>query len=427
MSSFSKDFLSKHGPKPTSEVVIVKSFVKTDVFVQLSDLWYKEIIALFPDAVKTLGPATFRHISRLFIQRRIEDVVFKETAYKPIAVNRVPLPHDVRIPQPLWDVLAAIGVVEEPQANKAYVPALIEPPGQHHTDYDENYMSAILACTGQDWPTSWDEAVKEIEARRTAAAGQDTGAQITAEEAESLEREAEELTAMFRELSGRQEDHTTARYIHKGHLYTIPKSDQTRFLVGKVSEEDIDDYFSVFKPSSSINFKSFTHIDEVRAEIFKNKNKRQRYKEQEATSYVPYAVIADEPFEGQGAYGRNFGWSPEMWSAYSRFVSMVSSNALFSLSMPNEKTGSMASVLPIKKMEGNRIYSYGPSLDVPPAEYGLAVIIQTAYWDPPERRGWVSNWCVKSEVTSIVNRLRLDWIHASFKLPIPSTHTAYTR
>jgi hypothetical protein len=399
-------FLESVGPKPTNETVVVEFYIKTDKLLQLADLTYKRTVDRFPQVVDFLTPRMWRHIIRLFITRRIEDARFKQFGTKPPAATRVPLPMNIRIPQVIWDSLAAIGIVEDPQSNKVYIPHAVLPPGGSHETYDNDYVEAIAACTGQDWFTSWQKCLEDLESTR-----EQHGPDEVIEEDDMEDVSAELAKAKLRfEIIKKPSKPGTQKYIIDGVLYSVPAGIEP-------DAQELAEHPD-WRVSQLTGFDDgMVSIDHYRRRVFELKDIAQRYKPQASASYTPSPQMVLDTDQDIGAYGRHLGWSPELWARYDRFTTLVESSMLMSLSWLNDVTGTMASVMPTETERGS-VFSIGPTRLVAPIDFALATIIQTGYW-PRDKglSGWVANWRVKSERLGTRDMIMQQWIEKMFTTP----------
>jgi hypothetical protein len=426
-SSTTKTFLEALGIGPTQETTTIEMAPKTDRYMQIADLIYYTIVDIVPEAAKRLGPKSFRHIARLWFSRRCEDVRFWTTGSRPHASVRTPMPKGLTLPQPVWDMLCAVGEVEDPQSNKIYTPRHCLPQfiDREHQEYSADYIECICECTGQDWKTSWREAEEEI--RSMATAGGDyhdepaslrsigDGARITSKAGSRAAAKAN-LELFDKGYSGKK------KYILNGILYVFddPKYDTT-------AEDDAELSKVASERREFIGWSDwkgdFTR-DMLVQDIFAAKNDEQRWRPAKPTAFTPNPTIAMDVDGDIGAYGRDLGWSPSLWIAYQDFVRATESAYMYSLSFPNEKVGTMAWVLPAETTPEGSVFTRGPTRLVPPADYALAAIMQMAHWTH-DLAGWVSNWRVKSEYLGAPDHTVVEWVRRAVKRTA-LTQTAYT-
>jgi hypothetical protein len=420
--------LSQYGLSVSGYRERVLSPFKADKFFHFVDQSYKRLIEVKPSIAQRFSFYEFRHASALQLYHRIESVKFDALGIKPSAPTRIPLPRNLRVFQPIWSVLANIGIVSDDELRVQYIPDGILPDSD---DLDsEHDIEGLLSCTLYDWLSSWDKVKTARDTRKPFSYRDGQQDSQTTNESPTLTRE--EIIRQVQEKKrykrlAEQKLTVGASKIIDGLLYTYPlikdpkgsKSPQSN----RVSLNSIQ--YDVSLSDDELKKTSAYHTPEdYSKQIDDLMNTARNVKERMITPQfdVSYQVesyqVSDGTIDAEpGAYGARLHWDPQLWLDYENFVNELAQVALFSLSMPAETTGTYAWVLPVEKRQGseNEVFAKMPKASIPPVTWILSLLLQSSTLPLPRRSTFYS----ETDVLGNVIGLRQRYINAAVKSAAP--------
>ncbi|RGP76811.1 hypothetical protein FLONG3_5054 [Fusarium longipes] len=155
--------LQNYGLSVSGRKERILSAVKTDKYFHMVEQSWQALLQTKPSIAERFSYAEFRHCSALQLYHRIESVKFDALGIKPSAPTRIPLPRTTRAFQPIWSVLANIGIVDDDDLRVTYIPDGHLPSTP---DADDNTdLENLVACTLYDWNASW-KAVQTARKKR---------------------------------------------------------------------------------------------------------------------------------------------------------------------------------------------------------------------------------------------------------------------
>ncbi|APT70074.1 capsid protein [Alternaria alternata partitivirus 1] len=403
---------------------------KTDKFFHIVSASYQRLINVKPSIPSRFTYEEFLHCSALQLYQRIENVKFDALGVKPAAPNRIPLPRNLRVFQPIWSILANIGTVDDDELRAQYIPDAVLPDSD---DLDsEHDIEGLLSCTLYDWKSSWNSV---LAARETRPSYQHRdGYRTTLESNEAPEVKKQDL--IRRIATAKRNANSVSSAIDDGRavlldnrVYFYPVVDVKEVDAAdknRADYEQIDDkwYHTGLDPTAvrkTTSYKTETgYLEEVN-ELMKQAKaaKRERITPILDSAYKPesYTISDGSVSSSPGAYGARLHWDPQLWLDYENFVNEVASVAMFSLSMPVETTGTYAWVLPVEKRTDSSaaVFCKLPKASVPTQTWILALLLQSSTL-PFSRR---STWYTESDALTNITGLRLRYIQAAIKTPSP--------
>jgi hypothetical protein len=344
----------------------VFSVPNSEKFFQFIDQCYDQLCAAKAELKFVLSRAEWRHIHALFFYGRLQNVEFEQTGKKQPAPTRIPLPYDVRVFQPIWAILADVGVVHDPDLHVRYIPVARMPRTEDQSDAED--ISELIECLQYHWVYSWDEAQKDRQIRINAAAS--TGhheaewkpppKQYTLTEFKKLKRNAVKVLSDLKILTKHDFSSTDAPDLEMfeeattGFSYT--DSDSKTWAVTSQAEAE----------------QSFKAIFEI---VNRAKSERLDVTYPAPESDEIQFTLNDERLPNDpGSYGKWLGWDPQLWLSYRRFVDISSPVSLWSPSFPREVTGSYMWLLPVEH-DASGIFCRMPKNTIPNPVWLLALIL----------------------------------------------------
>lgn len=404
----------------------VLSPFKADKFFHIVEDSYKALVNVKPSIATRFSFAEFRHATALQVYHRLEQVKFDTLGIKPSAPTRIPLPRNLRVFQPIWSVLANIGYVDDDELRVQYIPDSVLPDSD---DLDsEHDINGLLDCTLYDWKSSWKNVKTARDQRKPYAYRDGLQDKQTSNEA-PLTREA--LIKTIRETKQRQNSVNRSLTVGiakviNGSLYYFPEAKADGTGNGKEKEAASTTSFGGKRYNTSLSdddlqkTKAFKTPDDYEDDIDKLMDQARRKKEEMITpkfdvSYQSeHYQVSDGRIEADpGAYGARLHWDPELWLDYENFVRELEQICLFSLTMPNETSGTYAWILPVEKRQGSEyeVFAKMPKASIPPVTWILALLLQSSTL-PHSRR---STFYCETDVLGNVLGLRKRYIDAAIK------------
>lgn len=400
---------------------ILSPFKGDKFFHFVSDAW-SEFTRLKPHIIERFSYAEFRHMSALQLYNRLEAVKFDALGVKQPAPTRIPLPRDTRVFQPIWSVLANIGVVEDPDLRAIYIPDGIVPKSKDLTHPDD--IENLLSCTLYDWESSWKEVVKAREARKQYQ--QRTGLDATTDSNETtVQLSKEELIAKIqffrKEITRAEERERSPEFelvkgvLRKIKAVTAPSSPSS-------SRSGKDNGTEATSPKKEYEQETYWTVSGAKNQLEAYMQQAKKLKSQmiapkfDVTHKIESYRISDGTITtSPGSYGEWMRWDPQLYIDYENFVTEVTPMALFSLSMPAESKGTYAWILPVEKREDDdsSVSARMPRASIPTATWVLALLLQSSTL-PLHRR---STWYTETDRLQNVLGVRRRYIKAAIKDP----------
>nr|QJW70326.1 coat protein [Erysiphe necator associated partitivirus 13] len=402
---------------------------KTDKYFHMVSSSYQRLISVKPSIPARFSYEEFLHCSALQLYQRMENVKFDALGIKPPAPNRIPLPRNLRVFQPLWSILANIGTVDDDELGVQYIPDAVLPDSD---DLDSPHdIEGLLSCTLYDWKSSWNSV---LAARTTRPSyEQRDGYRTTLDSNESPALKKEELIKRISQAKRNASfvrqavDDGRAEVVNdRVYLYPEVSVDVVNKATSKSDYLEINGkWYNVGLPNSELKklpgYKlEGDYLTEVEQLMDQARSaKRERITPRFDPAYEPtsYKISDGTITSSTGAYGARLHWDPQLWLDYENFVNEVASVAMFSLSMPIETTGTYAWVLPVEKRTDNTsaVFAKLPKASVPTQTWVLALLLQSSTL-PLHRR---STWYKESDSLTNITGLRLRYIQAAIKTPSP--------
>jgi hypothetical protein len=417
--------LSSYGLSVSGYRERVLSPFKADKFFHFVEQSYSRLVETKPSISQRFSFYEFRHASALQLYHRMETVKFDALGIKPSAPTRIPLPRNLRVFQPVWSVLANIGIVDDDELRVQYIPDGILPDSD---DLDsEHDIDALLNCTLYDWNSSWEKVKHARQTRKPFAYRDGHADEQTTNEAPVLTRQ--EIIRQIQQHKTNKRSATEkitigAGKIINGTLYYYPLANGK----GKDTSPRVSwnghSYDVSMTDEELIKTKGFYTPDWYDEQIDRLMQQARDVKEKLITPQfdVSYTVEAYQVSDGTiqtepGAYGARLHWDPQLWLDYENFVNELEQICLFSLSMPAETTGTYAWVLPVEKRQGsdNEVFAKMPKTGIPPVTWILALLLQSSTL-PSHRR---STFYAETDVLGNVLGLRQRYINAAIKSAAP--------
>jgi hypothetical protein len=382
----------------------------TDTFMAIADQAYSQIVSAVPRAATLLTRARWNHVHRLMLARRIEDCHFAATGRKPAAPVRTPLPSTVRVFQPIWDMLAAIGITTFKDTSTIYVPTHPLPNSQDPEDWSEDFVVALSTCQAQDWAASW-EAAKYEDVDRSETPDQDVTNGVDASvQPEIITEYASVLRYQrYRKLS----KYLEARKSKDSEFSSSSSKQLSNPELDAMTTEEIEAEIATLPKSR----------DEALAVAARTKLARQAWTPRKAKE-VPEVNLQQPGDHDVGAYGKWLGWSPQLWIDYTMFVQETEIVSLYSLSFPNDKQGTMAWVVQHYTVNGQDFCKV-PTRTVPQADAILGVIMKAAPWERRKHYQYISTWNVETDKLGAYDITVIKWLSRALKQP-PTVIPTYT-
>jgi hypothetical protein len=365
----------------------------------------------------------FMHIAKLWWTRRIEDVCYAETGRKPPAAQRTSMPRDMRIPQPLWDILRSIGVTEDKPHSVKYIPTQILPESMDKEEWSIDYLIALADCYAIDYLSTWDKTEQWLEKQeRVTQEGVDREDATWEEQADDLELLEKRLSVLQQEMrkaekAKRRPDPqpTKSKWIRNGILYRstlkVPDYEKVDYenLPTTMTSEDLDT--PVLKEIGSWG----ACVDS----IMELKSRITRFRPQQQKEFRPAPGLEYDD-QDAGSYGSALGMSPALWRAWSEMSCAWASVYQMSLSFPSETDGAFNWILPVTKDNGS-YFARLPRSDIPPAEWKLALMVPLARWDKSLNPDWTGNWITYTDYLSPRDVIVTQWIQSFITKELPAT------
>jgi len=370
----------------------------TDTFMQITDESYTQIIARLPHLTTTLTRAQWQHCHRLLFARRVEDISFLYSGVKPPAPTRVPLPRPLRVFQPIWDILACMGITTWTETSTRYIPFHPLPNDKDPDKWSDEYITYLSTCQSFDWSDSWTEAQKGLQ----------------------LEPDLPDGTPSTRD-SNPLNPNTALSHVQRLWKETVAKKDSKLFRIKSnffQSRTAQNQPWNNIWPLSSIK-DTDTFDKKLVAQLMRIiKSEAQKWKPRSPDEIQPVKFNFDTP-EDPGAYGAYLGWNPLLWLRYDEFVSSASQYCMFSLSMPNEEVGTMAWVL-LHQRQQSQDFCKMPTRSIPTADWVLATLTKLSSWEREERTQYVSTWNVTSTRLGSWELIVIKWIRKAISSAPPT-------
>lgn len=403
----------------------VLSPFKTEHFFHfVSDSW-NQFLRLKPHITERFSLPEFRHMSALMLFNRIEAVKFDALGVKQPANTRIPLPRDTRVFQPIWSVLANVGIVEDTDLRVTYIPDGIVPKSEHLDDVDD--IENLLSCTLYDWESSWNE----VQAARNARADykRRTGIEETADTNEapmavSREELMERISQMRATLRIAKEREASDEYqLVNGYLRKVkaptpnpssrPASPEQTKGKGKTTSEDDTPGFEPQKYWTSAS--ASDKLEQLMSDAKKLKSQIIQPKFDTAQKIESYKISDGTISTDPGHLGKWMRWDPQLFIDYENMVLELQPMALFSLSMPNESKGTYAWILPVEKRQDDdsSVSARMPRASIPTVTWVLSLLLQSSTL-PYYRR---STWYTETDRCQNLLGLRVRYIRAAIKDP----------
>lgn len=380
--------------------------VSSEEFMSVCDQWYTQIINAKPVLADRLPRACWLHICRLFWTGRIEKVVFATTGVKPNSPVRVPIPSNVQVPQPIWEMLKSLGRVKNSTTGHVYIPQTVLPNAAESVNWSDEYEDALAECVAQDWAQSWIDAQHALEAIREVDDNID--------DADNREMTPKEMLDMY----GRLLDVIKAIINERIELHqpgddpdddNEPDEPYYKYRNNYFTEHDFPQLFDVNAREE--------YLVEVRQELRRWKKLVQSWKPTRPFEVKPVQFrflleVADDEIN----FGSWLGWSPELWHRYEAFANEAKQIAMFSLSFPNEVEGSMAWVLPVKSETFGDVAML-PTADISPNAIQMAIVLKSATWQYSKLKSLTDGWILASDAVGDRQGGIIKWLLKSISTP----------
>ncbi|BCH36642.1 coat protein [Aspergillus lentulus partitivirus 1] len=395
---------------------------KTDKFFHFVDDSWSQFVRLKPHITERFSLEEFRHMSALMLYNRIESVKFDALGVKQPANTRIPLPRDTRVFQPIWSVLANIGIVEDNDLRAMYIPDGIVPKTEDLSDPED--IENLIACTLYDWSTSWND-VKKARAARSKYQTREGMTETT----ESNETFTFDKAQMFKDIAAARSQLNWAHHCETSSEYELvdgylrkvkyTTANSTPSPPGKGKEKEASSDAKQVKTYESDKYLTST---EAKARLDKLMKRAKEIKKQLITPRFDTAykvesyVLSDGTITtNPGAHGQWMHWDPQLYIDYENMVQELTPMALFSLSMPVESKGTYAWLLPVEKREKDdaSVSARLPRASIPTATWVLALLLQSSTLPYPRR----STWYTETDRLQNVVGLRIRYIRAAIKDP----------
>jgi len=381
----------------------VVSEVRTQIYFHMVEQAWTELTSIHESITERFTFEEWRHAHALMLAARIENVKFEDLRVKPPANVRSPVPKDLRIFQPLWSVLASIGKTEDPTLGVVYLPDISLPESiDQNTEAD---LSAIMKCRQYNWASSWQQVLDARKRNEANAYTSRVGVSFTTDNTpvsppDDISDIIKRIQALRSELSlskslyGKK-DLPKGYAKEKGVVYHLTKGSKA-----------VDDKATAIREADLIQ----DDLDNQMILVNEIKQKQLTPHVETHQSIDVYTVGDKNIILDPGAYGAFLRWDTQLWIGYYNIVEMLSSDALFSLSMPNETIGTYAWLLPVEGENGSR-YARLPKKDIPTSTWMLGLITEMGNL-PPER---CSTWYVHTDRVSDSSKVRLRYLKAGIK------------
>jgi hypothetical protein len=329
---------------------------------------------------------------------RTQNVQFDALGIKQRPPVRIPLPKTLKVFQPLWAILASLGIVDDNELSVRYVPEAPYPScAEGNTPAD---IENLLSCSMYDWNTSWEEVLAKRERRIDYEST--LGMNVVFED--ELPKSTDTQDDLIKQISATRTE----------------RSDYRKYLKDAQDPKITDVYLKdgiLFRAGKQ--YRNPDVLDPVINGLFERaKNWKQRAIRpaprftHNATPAYDYA--GDVIDIKSGSYGDWLHWDPRLWMEYTRVVEMVDQSAMFSLSMPNETTGTYTWLLPTVK-HAESVFCKLPSKAIPPGVWLLTLICDMSLLPPDKHR----NWYVETDRTSCRPIGMRKYIRAGIKAVTP--------
>jgi hypothetical protein len=372
----------------------VLSTVKTEQYFKFVELSWSQLVEAKPDIVQRFSLAEWRHAHALLLYGRIENVKFDALGIKPSAPTRIPLPRNLRVFQPIWSVLASVGTVEDDELGVIYIPDAMLPTSlEANSDLD---IEGLLTCFQFDWNESWNDVLS----KRSLREGYDQRIGVTI---------GKDPTKESKTLS----QQTRSEMISEIQFVRKRIAELRKLIDDNKIEHDSDDESSVTDEEREIaNLR--LRLDELFVSAKADKKERIRPMENLLPNVTCYSVTDDEIVATPGAYGAWLHWDPKLWIEYNQLVEQLSLVSMFSLSMPNETTGSYSWLLPTESKNSD-VFARLPKKSIATPVWIMSLLIQMSTL-PLSRR---STWYIESDSLSNTIGITLRYIKAAIKRGSP--------
>jgi hypothetical protein len=387
------------------------SKVRTDKFFQFVQQSWSQLVHLKPAVTDRFSYAEFKHCMALALYGRVEKVKFDVTGVKPGAPTRVPLPKDLRVFQPIWSILASIGLVRDDELGVDYIPDTHLPASENLIEDPD--IEGIANCTLYDWSASWQAVTRARDARKPL--DQRYGITDDIKETETLS--ADDRKHLMVQMKILRETKNALISLEEEKQPTFNYSRDVLRVSNNVLQarpnSESQDWMNVLDTPDEIQ----DEIDKLFQSLREDKVIRQRPDFNTQQTIELYTVESEPVRAERSAYGSWLRWDSKLWVEYSQFVEIVSPIAMFSLSMPNEPEGDYTWLLPIERSSSG-LHARLPKRSIPLTTWLMAIIVDMSTLPLTKR----STWYVESDSIHDTNIARMRYIRAALKHPAATEH-----
>jgi len=294
---------------------------------------YSEMCGTFWDAIvmsdSGLGNICSRdefiHVSMLLLQYRVDYVQFGYEVENFDPLTSAVLPKNVRVFQPLWEILMGVGAVET--ETSSYLPYMCHPTsGEQDSVNDQN---AIKSGIMYPWVERWNA----ILAARTS----DTSRALTTYTSDYLCQRMADLSssigkiAELRAKSQRLESQPQSVKIIGDRIY--PRTYQWHWRMGRV-EYSVTEYLRRV-PS----YAKSEYYDKELDNLFREANQLKFLSTRAYPTVELNQFISASGLSATIEHGQLFHWDTKLMDNYQMFADAASKLWLFSISMPHIREG----------------------------------------------------------------------------------------
>ncbi|EHY58581.1 hypothetical protein HRR83_006239 [Exophiala dermatitidis] len=373
----------------------ILSSPNVDKFFDLVEQCWVQLSQLKPHLNERFSFAEFRHSMALALYQRIENVKFDALGITPCTPVRIPLPNSTRLFQPIWSVLANIGIVEDDELRVTYIPnSWLPDTDRLSSDGD---LDGLLDGCLYRWQNSWDDVLKARRDRRPFQS--------------NTPADANETTDL---LSGPQ--HVAETYRLRRPVLPNPQQNKDS---GKC--EILDRYLYLY-PAKNESGAGESDVTLINASPEHSFVPELSYRLSDGTT----TVQADAR-----TYGARLHWDPQLWRDYEQFVEIVTPVAMFSLSTPAESSGTYAWLLPVKEHRdrsthsGVSVSARLPRASIAPATWMLSFLLQSSNLEGSQQSTFTAETDRLSDVNVI--DLRNRYICSAIRDPSATVPSSSTR
>lgn len=436
----------------TDRTVLMKP--RTDRIFQLTSLWYQQVVLACPRSAEYLSQAEFQHCMRIMYARRLEDVSFEYFGIKPQADRRATLPRTVRVPQPFWVVLKCLGSYTHAATKTTYVPVHSLPSSEKTALCSNEYIIDVNYCTAQDWEESWTQSVAARE-RRKDYPHEHTVPEETDEDCTILRHD--KLSAKSRKPLWERKHltpHEAGVLLDLVKQQDKRKSEAKRKTLPKKKVHIVADDYPIDMLDKGLIFAKKSKPEHVYVMTVEGAEHYRTDEEEEEEPDIPLTleqaverlvdaktqkqtwqfeplddiepiVMDSDPTMAQGAYGKNLHWDVKLWRDYKMFISSIEPITLLSLSLPRETEGSIPWILDSQDCDAERSFVYAPTTGISPADFALALVIQTSSWHVYPQHEYIANWAVESDTLGDLRSVTARWLRESINTTVPQPPSYY--